>query len=287
MEIDIAVDLMGYTGECRPRILAFRPAPIQIGYLGFPGTMATSAIDYLIADATVIPDSHRRDYSETVIYLPDTYLPADDQREIAERKPNRAEAGLPEGGFVFCSFNNSYKFSPHTFDVWMRLLTAVDGSVLWLPKTNDAAVRNLRLEAQARRVDPSRLVFAPFVASAAEHLARLSLADLFLDTLPYNAHSTASDALWAGVPLLTMPGDTFAGRVAASLLRAAGLDEMIADSPPAYEHLALQLARDPTALRQIRAKLARNRTTHPAFDTARFTRNLEAVFLSIYERSRG
>ena len=286
MEVDIAVDLMGYTGECRPKVLGFRPAPIQVNYLGFPGTMGSSSIDYLIADSTVIPDEHRSEYSETVIQLPDTYLPADDKRPIAQRTPTKAEAGLPDEGFVFCSFNNTYKFTPDIFDIWMRLLKAVEQSVLWLPATNNAAMRNLHREAEARGVDASRLIFAPFLASADEHLARLKLADLFLDTLPYNAHSTASDALWSGVPLLTTPGETFAGRVAASLLKAVGLPEMIADSLTAYEQMALRLANDPAALREIRAKLARNRTTHSAFDTARFTRNLEAAFLSIHERSR-
>jgi predicted O-linked N-acetylglucosamine transferase (SPINDLY family) len=287
MEIDIAVDLMGYTGECRPRILGFRPAPIQVNYLGFPGTMGSPSIDVLIADATVIPDEHRADYSETVIHLPNTYLPADNTRPIADRAPTRAEAGLPDDAFVFCSFNNTYKFTPEIFDVWMRLLGAVEKSVLWLPATNDAAMRNLTREAEARGVTSSRLIFAPFVASAEEHLARLKLADLFLDTLPYNAHSTASDALWAGLPVLTTPGETFAGRVAASLLKAVGLPELIAPSLQAYEQLALQLAHDRASLGEIRAKLARNRATEPAFDTARFTRDLEAVFLSIYERGRG
>jgi predicted O-linked N-acetylglucosamine transferase (SPINDLY family) len=194
--------------------------------------------------------------------------------------------GLPDDGFVFCSFNNTYKFTREIFDIWMRLLKAVEKSVLWLPMTNDAAVRNLRREAEARGVSASRLIFAPFVASADEHLARLKLADLFLDTLPYNAHSTASDALWAGLPVLATPGDTFAGRVAASLLKAAGLPELIADSLSAYEQLALRLANDPAALGDIRTKLARNRTANAAFDTARFTRNLEAALLSMYERTR-
>jgi predicted O-linked N-acetylglucosamine transferase (SPINDLY family) len=284
MEVDIAVDLMGYTGECRPKILAFRPAPIQVNYLGFPGTMGPGAIDVLIADATVIPDEDRGDYGETVVHLPDTYLPADDKRPIAPHTPTHAEAGLPDDGFVFCSFNNTYKFTPEIFDVWMRLLDEVETSVLWLPATSEAAMRNLRREAEARCIDAQRLIFAPFLASADEHLARLKLADLFLDTLPYNAHSTASDALWAGLPVLTTPGETFAGRVAASLLKAVGLPEMIADSLPAYEQMALRLATDPAALRSIREKLARNRTTSPAFDTARFTRNLEAVLLSIHER---
>ena len=285
MESDIAVDLMGYTGECRPQILAFRPSPVQVNYLGFPGTLGTTAVDYLIADATVIPDAHRSDYSETIVHLPNSYLPADDTRQIAERTPSRGELGLRDDGFVFCSFNNSYKFLPQTFDIWMRLLTQIERSVLWLSKSNVAAVRNLEREAEARGVDPSRLVFAPFVASPEEHLARLAAADLFLDTLPYNAHSTASDALWAGLPVLTTPGDTFAGRVAASLLRAAGLPELIADTPAAYERLALQLANDPSALRELRAKLGRHRSTHPAFDTARFTRDLETAFLAMHERA--
>jgi predicted O-linked N-acetylglucosamine transferase (SPINDLY family) len=284
MEIDIAVDLMGYTGDCRPRILGFRPAPIQVNYLGFPGTMGSSNIDYLIADATVIPDEHRGDYSETIIHLPHTYLPADNKRPIADRTPTRAEAGLPDDAFVFCSFNNTYKFTPEMFDVWMRLLKAVENGVLWLPATNDSAVRNLRREAEARGVNAARLVFAPFVVSADEHLARLKLADLFLDTQPYNAHSTASDALWAGLPVLTTSCETFAGRVAASLLKAVGLPDLIAPSLQAYEQLALRLANDRAALGEIRAKLARNRTTEPAFDTARFTRDLETAFLSVYER---
>jgi len=286
IEVDIVVDLMGYTGECRPQILGFRSAPIQVNYLGFPGTMGTSSIDYLIADATVISDEHRGDYSEAVVHLQDTYLPADNKRQIAERTPSRSEMGLPDDGFVFCSFNNSYKFSPETFGVWMRLLAATPRSVLWLPRIDDAALRNLEREAEARGVAPSRLVFAPFVASAAEHLARLKLADLFLDTLPYNAHSTASDMLWAGVPIVTTPGDTFASRVAASLLRALDLPELIADSLSAYEQLAMRLAGDPATLRIIREKLARNRDTHPAFDTARFTRNLEAALFSMQERTR-
>jgi predicted O-linked N-acetylglucosamine transferase (SPINDLY family) len=286
MEVDIAIDLMGYTGECRPRILAFRPAPIQINYLGFPGTMGSSTIDYLFADATVIPDEHRSGYSETIVHLPHTYLPADNTRPIAERTLTRAEAGLPHDAFVFCSFNNTYKFTPEMFDIWMRLLKAVEKSVLWLPATNDAAMRNLRREADARGVNPSRLIFASFVASADEHLARLKLADLFLDTLPYNAHSTASDALWAGLPVLTTPGETFAGRVAASLLKAVGVPEVIAGSLAAYEQLAARLANDPAALAEIRAKLARNRITQPAFDTARFTRDLEAALLSAYARGR-
>ena len=283
LEVDIAVDLMGFTGECRPGILAFRPAPVQVNYLGFPGTMGADYIDAIIADRTVIPEESLDHYSEAVVCLPDSYLPNDASRRIAERTPSRSEAGLPEKGFVFCSFNNSYKFTPELFDIWMRLLSRVEDSVLWLPEVNGAAVRNLRREAAARGIDEKRLVFAPFLASAEDHLARLRLADLFLDTLPYNAHTTAADALWAGLPVLTTPGNTFAGRVAASLLKAIGLPEMIAPSLEAYEAMALQLARDANALAGIRAKLQRNRDTHALFDTARFTRNLEAAYARLYE----
>jgi len=283
LEVDIAVDLMGFTGECRPGILAFRPAPVQVNYLGFPGTMGADYIDAIIADRTVIPEESLGHYSEAVVYLPDSYLPNDASRRIAERTPSRSEAGLPEKGFVFCSFNNSYKFTPELFDIWMRLLSRVEDSVLWLPEVNGAAVRNLRREAAARGIDEKRLVFAPFLASAEDHLARLRLADLFLDTLPYNAHTTAADALWAGLPVLTTPGSTFAGRVAASLLNATGLPELIAASLETYEAMALQLARDPKALAGIRAKLQRNRDTHALFDTARFTRNLEAAYARLYE----
>jgi predicted O-linked N-acetylglucosamine transferase (SPINDLY family) len=281
MEVDIAVDLMGFTGDCRPRILAFRSSPIQVNFLGFPGTMGAPYIDYIVADATVIPKESMGHYSESVVLLPDSYLPNDSQRPIAQRTPSRVEAGLPPQGFVFCSFNNTYKFTPQMFDVWMRLLSAVEGSVLWLPAVNNAAVGNLRREAQHRGVNAARLVFAPFLASAEEHLARLRLADLFLDTLPYNAHSTAADALWAGLPVLTTPGTTFAGRVAASLLQAIGLPEMIAPSLAAYESTALELARDHSTLGAIKEKLSRNRHTHPLFDTARFTRNLEAAYLQM------
>jgi predicted O-linked N-acetylglucosamine transferase (SPINDLY family) len=286
MEIDIVVDLMGYTGECRPGILAHRPAPIQVNVLGFPGTMGAPYVDCIIADPIVLPDNHRLHYSERVVHLPHSYLPADSTRPVAARKPIRAEAGLPENGFVFCSFNNSYKLSPDIFAVWMRMLGAVEGSVLWLPQMNAAAVRNLCREAGARGVPEQRLVFAPFVANDEDHVARLSLADLFLDTLPYNAHSTAVDALWAGVPVLTMRGTAFAGRVAASVLSAAGLPELITDTIETYESLALKLAHEPQTLADIKAKLARNRETCALFDTARYTRDLETAFTQMLQRHR-
>jgi predicted O-linked N-acetylglucosamine transferase (SPINDLY family) len=286
LEIDIAVDLMGYTGECRPRILAQRPAPIQVNFLGFPGTMGAPYMDYIIADSIVVPDEHRPHYSESVVHLPDSYLPADAWRSVSERRTTRAEAGLPDEGFVFCCFNNSYKFTPEIFGVWMGLLAAVEKSVLWLPPVNAAASRNLRREAVTRGVSEQRLVFAPFLPSDADHVARLSLADLFLDTLPYNAHSTAVDALWAGVPVLTMRGNAFAGRVAASALSAAGLKDLVATSLEEYAKIALKLAREPQALAAIREKLARNRSTCALFDTTRYTRNLEAAYVRMSQRQR-
>ena len=284
MEVDIAVDLMGYTGQCRTRIFAGHPAPLQVNYLGFPGTMGAPYIDYIVADSTVIREDQQVHYTERLAYLPHCYLPADRTRAISERVPSRAEAGLPEQGFVFASFNNAYKFAPATFDVWMRLLRNVERSVLWLPENNAHARRNLAQEAQSRGVGPERLVFAPPVPGSPNHLARLSLADLFLDTLPYNAHTTASDALWAGVPVLTLIGNSFAGRVAASALKAAGIPELIAKTATDYETIALRLARDPAQLGAIKVKLRRNRLTSPLFDTARFTRDLEKIFATMWER---
>jgi predicted O-linked N-acetylglucosamine transferase (SPINDLY family) len=283
-EADIAVDLMGYTGECRSWILARRPAPIQVNYLGFPGTMGADHTDYIIADETVIPIESQGHYTEKIAYLPDCFLPVDRERRIAERPSSLREAGLPETGFIFASFNNTYKFSPQMFDVWMRLLHAIPGSVLWLPKSHPAAVRNLLREAELRGVAPGRLVFAPVVLAPGDHLARLRLADVFLDTLPYNAHTTAVDALWAGLPVLTLRGKSFAGRVASSLLQTLGLPELIADSLDAYEAKALALARDPNALAAIKNTLAARRKDSPLFDTERFTRHLESALVTMWER---
>jgi predicted O-linked N-acetylglucosamine transferase (SPINDLY family) len=285
MEVDIAVDLMGHTGESRPGVLSFRAAPVQVLYLGYAGTMGTDFLDYIIADRIVIPEQDHRYYSEKVVSLPGAYLTYDSRRTIAQA-PGRAESGLPEKGFVFCSFNNAYKFSPEMFGVWMRLLHAVPGSVLWLPQGNAAAMRNLASEAAVRGVAADRIRFAPYVTEGDKHLARMGLADLFLDTLPYNAHTTAIDALWAGLPLLTCKGESFAGRVAASLLSAAGLPEMITDSLAAYEARALALARNPAALAEIRAKLAKCRSASPLFDTLRFTRKLEAAYIAMWERQQ-
>jgi predicted O-linked N-acetylglucosamine transferase (SPINDLY family) len=282
-EVDIAVDLTGHTADSRTGILAHRPAPVQVNFLGYPGTLGAEYIDYIIADRFVIPPGEDAFYSERVVRLPDSYQVNDAKRRIAEGTPSRADAGLPETGFVFCCFNNNFKITPEIFDVWMRLLSQVDGSVLWLLEDTATAAANLRSEALRRGVDAERLVFAPRRAQD-EHLARHRLADLFVDTLPYNAHTTASDALWAGLPLVTCMGSTFAGRVAGSLLHAAGLPELATRSLDEYETLALRLATTPPLLAAIRARLAEHRATCPQFDTDRFRRHLEAAYTTMLER---
>jgi protein O-GlcNAc transferase len=286
LEIDIAVDLNGYTRNSRLGVFARRPAPVQVNYLGYAGTMGADFYDYIIADATVIPEEHFEHYREKVVWLPGTFMANDDKRAAAARVPSRAELQLPEAGFVFCSFNQAYKIEPTMFDVWMRLLKAVDGSVLWLKDNDATASRNLRREAERRGVAAERLIFAPSVPDVAEHWARQQHADLFLDTLHYNAHTTASDALWAGVPVVTCIGSTFAARVAASLVHAVGLSELVTDSLTDYEALALKLAREPALLSSIKAKLAGNRTSFPFFDTARFTRHIEAAYAAMWQRQQ-
>jgi predicted O-linked N-acetylglucosamine transferase (SPINDLY family) len=283
LEIDVAVDLKGFTDDARTSIFAFRPAPIQVNYLGYPGTIGAPYIDYIIADRIVIAHDQHDDYAENVVYLPDCYQVNDSMRAIAERTPTRTEAGLPEAGFVFCSFNNNYKITPAMFDVWMRLLREIDGSVLWLFEGNAAAPANLRREARNRGVPPERLVFAP-KTDVANHLARHRLADLFLDTQPWNAHTTASDALWAGLPVVTCIGTTFAGRVAASLLEAVGLPELVTPTLAKYEALALQLAREPHLLAGIKQKLLDNRRIFPLFNTDRSRRHIEAAYSEMFAR---
>jgi predicted O-linked N-acetylglucosamine transferase (SPINDLY family) len=284
-EIDIAVDLKGFTLGSRPGILAFRPAPVQINYLGYPGTMGAPYIDYILADKVVIREDQRDCYAEQVVYLPDCYQVNDRKREIATTTPSRAALGLPEQGFVFCSFNNPYENTPPVFAIWMRLLAQIPGSVLWLLEGSATVPRNLRAAASAHGIAPERLIFAP-KAPLAEHLARQRRADLFLDTLPVNAHTTASDALWAGLPLLTCLSTTFAGRVAASLLQAAGLPELISHSLADYEALALKLAQEPAMLGTLRTKLARQRDACPLFDTERFRRHIEAAYFTMHERAQ-
>ena len=274
--VDILVDLMGLTANAPTEIFARRPAPVQVNYLGYPGTMGAEFMDYILGDAMVTPLSQQQYYAEKILHLPDCYQPNDSKRPRPSL-PTRAEAGLPPQGFVFCSFNNNWKINPPLFDIWMRLLKSVPGSVLWLIEDNEEAVANLRRAAASRGVAEKRLVFAPRMASES-HLARHRLANLFLDTLPYNAHTTASDALWTGVPLVTCCGEGFAGRVAASLLTAIGLAELITENLTDYENLALALARDPARLASLKQKLEQNRLTAPLFDTARFTSNLEAAY---------
>jgi protein O-GlcNAc transferase len=281
--IDIAVDLKGFTGEGRNKIFAHRAAPFQVSYLGYPGTMAADYVDYLVADPVLIPPEHQGDYAEKIIYMPFSYQVNDSTRGIAENSPDRAKLGLPEEGFIFCRFNNNYKITPSVFDIWMRLLHALPGSVLWLLADNDPAVANLRRAAIVRGVEADRLVFAERM-ELAEHLTRHAAADLCLDTLPYNAHTTASDALWAGLPVLTLLGQSFAGRVGASLLTALDLPELITESPAAYEARALELARDPARLGDIRRKLWAQRLMAPLFDGGRFARHLEAGFEQIMQR---
>ncbi len=283
LEIDIVIDLMGLTRHSRVDVLARRSAPIQVNYLGYSGTTGADYIDYIVADATVIPEDHCAFYSEQVVWLPDCYLVNDDRRAICERTPSRGECGLPEDGFVFCCFNNTYKLAPATFQVWMRLLNTTPDSVLWLSEANPTAQANLRREAEQCGVPAQRLIFAPRMPDVADHLARQRQADLFLDTLPYNAHTTACDALWAGVPVVTCLGTTFVGRVAASLLKAVGLDELITHSLQDYEVLALKLARDPAYRASLRDKLARNRNTFPLFNTERTTRQIEAAYTTMWE----
>lgn len=283
LRIDILVDLKGYTQDARTGILAKRPAPIQVNYLGFPGTVGADFIDYIVADRTIIPERESDSYAEKIVWLPNSYQANDRNRAIADTAPIRAEHGLPEAAFVFCCFNDNYKITPAMFACWMRILLAVENSVLWLFEDNPRAADNLRREAVAAGVAPQRLIFARRLPNA-EHLARHRCADLFLDTLPYGAHTTASDALWSGLPFVTCLGETFAGRVGASLLTAIQLPELIATTIPDYEKLAVELARDPDRLVSLKAKLARHKLTTPLFDTAQFTRHVETAYMKMMER---
>jgi protein O-GlcNAc transferase len=285
LEVDIAVDLMGFTREARTGILALRPAPVQVNYLGYPATMGADYIDYIIADRFVIPPQSQGCYSEKVVYLPDTFQATDGARSGEQAKPTRADAGLPESGFVFCSFNASHKITPTMFDVWIELIKTLEGSVLWLLCSNPAVERNLRHEAERRGLAPSRVIFAPRV-SRPQYLGRYQLADLFLDTFPFNAGATASDALAAGLPVVTLCGEAFAARMAGSLLRAVGLPQLATHSLADYQALALHLARQPAALAELRTTLVHNRTTCPLFDTDRFCRALEAAYVTMWQRTQ-
>jgi predicted O-linked N-acetylglucosamine transferase (SPINDLY family) len=283
LNADIAVDLAGYTQYGRLGVLARRVAPIQASYLGYCGTSGSDFIDYLLVDRIVAPPDEQRYFTEKLVHLPDSFMVADPTQLISDAMLSRRECGLPDDGFVFCCFNKNYKITQPVFDVWMRLLRSVDGSVLWLSDNLGDRNDNMRRYAEARGIDSRRLVFAPNLAARADHFARHRLADLFLDTLPYNAHTTACDALFAGLPVLTIVGPTFVGRVAASMLHAIGLDELVTRSLEEYEALALDLARDAALMRTVRAKLAANHHTRPLFDTDRFRRNIERAYDQMFE----
>lgn len=283
LKIDVAINLNGYTEGHRTQIFAHRPAPIQASYLGYSGTMGARFIDYIVADGQVIPSDLAAGYAEHVVRLPDCFMPSDRSRPVPGQKPSRDAVGLPETGFVFCAFNSGYKMRPDVFGTWMKLLRQVDGSVLWLRDESPDSTANLRATAERHGVAPGRLVFAPRV-SMELHLARHGQADLFLDSFPYGAHTTANDALWAGLPMITLVGETFVSRVGGSLLHALGLPELVTTSIEDYEALALKLATTPAFLADIRERLARQRRTAPLFDTSRTVRHLEQAYRVMHER---
>jgi predicted O-linked N-acetylglucosamine transferase (SPINDLY family) len=275
--IDILVDLKGYTKYSRPQVLALLPAPVQVSYLGYPGTMGAEFINYILVDEFITPPQQQDHYTERFVYLPACYQINDRKRPRGVPTAARKTHGLPEQGFVFCCFNQTYKITPEVFAAWMRILLQVSGSVLWLLQSHPIAIENIRRAAAGKGVAPERILFAP-IAPLSDHLARFALADLFLDTFPVNAHTTASDALWVGVPIVTYAGETFVSRVAGSLLHAVGLPELITTSLEEYEGLALRLAQDRDTLRRLRAHLDSQRNTVALFDSERFTRDLEAAY---------
>ena len=284
MCIDIAVDLNGYTGGASTAIFRERCAPIQISFLGYPGTMALNQIDYIMADNTIITKENRKFYTEKVIYLPDCYQPNNWEKKISSNVIDRKICKLPEKSFVFCCFNNPNKITPDVFEIWMNLLLEVPESVIWLSSGNKVLINNLRQHAVTAGVEPSRLVFAERLPSLEDHLARYKLADLFLDTFPYNAHTTASDALWGGLPVLTRAGQSYVSRVAASLLHAVGLDELVTCSADDYVKKAMQIANNPKILNDLKTKLESNRLAYPLFDSKKFTKNIELMYVNVYER---
>jgi predicted O-linked N-acetylglucosamine transferase (SPINDLY family) len=283
VELDIAVDLGGFTRNCRPNIFAEGSAPIQVNYLGYPGTMGANYMDYLVADQTIIPEENQQYYSEKIVYMPNSYQVNMSNISASEPSLSRHELGLPETGFVFCCFNNNYKITPTTFAGWMRILKAVGDSVLWLLDNNNNTTKNLIKEAMKFGINEDRLVFATFMPFE-DHLNRIKQADLFIDTHPYNAHTTTSDALRMGLPVLTCIGNSFASRVAASLLNAVNLPELITTTQEHYESLAIELATNPEKLKIIKDKLVNNLPTAPLYDTKLFARHFESAYLSMYDR---
>jgi predicted O-linked N-acetylglucosamine transferase (SPINDLY family) len=279
--IQIAIDLGGHTGDSRIGIFALRAAPVQVSYLGYPGTQGADFIDFIIADHTLIPVQDQQYYTEKVVYMPYTYMVDDSKRIISNKPMSRVDFGLPADGFVYCCFNNSYKINSTIFDSWTRILQAVPGSVLWLSENSESFRNNLHMEAKKRGIDPQRIIYAPRMPDPSEHLARHRLADLFLDTTPYNAHTTAIDSLRAGLPVLTCSGKAFAGRVAASLLKAIELPQLITAGLEEYEALAVELAREPEKLNELRNSLAANSSTAPLFNTGLFVKNFESALLTL------
>ena len=285
LKIDIAIDLMGFTKNNRFEIFIERCAPIQINYLGYSGTSGSKSIDYIVGDKTLIPNDVKKHYSEKIIYLPDSFMMNDSKRKISDKTFLRKEFDLPDKSFVFCCFNNFYKITPNIFDIWMRLLKKNKDSVLWLPRSNSRIFKNLIQEAKNRDVDHSRIIFAKYMPLTADHLARISLADLFLDTFPYNAHSTCSDALYSGLPVITKAGNSFSGRVAASMLNAVGLPELITKTENEYEELALYFSKNRDQLQKIKRKLKENKLKTSLFDTKKYVKNIEEAYKKIYKRN--
>ena len=283
LKIDIAIDLMCFTKYHKFGIFVKKCAPIQVNYLGYPGTSGTNYLDYIIADKILIPKDSQKYYSEKIVYLPDTYQANDSTKKISDRIFTREELGLPKDAFVFCCFNNNYKITPQVFDVWMRLLERVENSVLWILSEDINISKNLKNETTKRGIDFNRIVFAERIKMN-EHLARQKVADLFIDTFPYTGHTTASDALWVGLPVLTRIGKSFASRVSASLLNAIDLSELVTSSEKEYEDLAVEIAKNPTKLKEIKNKLKNNRSSKPLFNTQIFTRNIEKAYSLMYER---
>ena len=284
LEIDIAIDLMGFTKNNKFRIFINRCAPLQISYLGYAGTTGTKSIDYIIGDKILIPEKYQKNFSEKIIYLPNSFMVNDPTKKISDKIITREEFDLPKNGFVFCCFNKKYKITPNVFEIWMRLLKKIDGSVLWLFEENSTSIKNLKIEASKGGVDGERLIFANRVPLLADHFARHKLADLFIDTFPYTAHSTCSDALWAGLPVLTRMGQSFASRVSGSLLNAIGLNELITNTEEEYENKAFSLATDPNYINEIKNKLYKNRLTKPLFNVKLFTKHIESAYTAIYDR---
>jgi predicted O-linked N-acetylglucosamine transferase (SPINDLY family) len=284
LEIDIAVDLGGHTQGARTEIFAMQAAPIQVNYLGYPGTMGANYMDYLISDHILIPEKKKHHYLEKITYMPNSYMVNVTITKPSNKVFTRAKVGLPANGFVFCCFNSHYKITPNIFIGWMRILKAVEGSVLWLTEGNNTAISNLKKEAKKNGVDENRLIFAPRLDSMKDHLNRIQLSGLFIDTLPYNAHTTSSDALRMGLPVLTCIGKSFASRVAASILTALNLPELITTTEEEYESLAIELATDPEKLKIIKDKLVSNLSTAPLYNTSLFARNLESAYSKMYDR---